>query len=415
MRHRLGGVPAIAASRLVSSIGQALMLIVLARGAGPEDFTGVVVITGVGMFLGTLLDFGTSAVLIVERARDRVSQSVAELVSWALQVVPISIVATVSIVAPLDLSVGMVISLAIGTWLAIDFLCEKLFGILIADARQASVSVLIITRRVLPLAIQVALLALGTTAVNAYSAGLVVGTAATAAVSWGVAVEAPLRRMLTLRRPPSVRTLRHAWWYFLAGLSSQGRELEVAALHVVGTGSAGYALAYRVFKPLSILGSTMAQVTLAGVARDGRRAGQRSTILVLSGLAVSGAALAVALAPALAWGLAKLAGPEYSGLNTLAAALLIAALAAAVSAPLGSMLQAGGQQVAVALNGVFFSVVATAGCVGVGATAGAAGAAIWVAGSYACKLVSLIVMISLARTDGRVVASRREHSQYGAD
>lgn len=392
-------------ARAAASVAQAVMLLLLAREAGPSTFGTVSSIVGLGMFLSVVCDLGAGTYVLKLRAVDpsdpRIRTCLRITNVGAISIVGILLV---SYLMYFQASVSIWDFLPIAVWSALERWAESWVAILIADRREWMAALTIVIRRVLPLGLQIAALAAGADALISFGVPLVVG----GVVGLAITVLA-LRGGITGIAAPFSAVFSRSRHFWAATSSSQSRELEPLLVQVVaGPAAAGfYSLGYRLGRPVQLLAVSTAQSLLPHIARGTTSLARRAIVWLL----VFGVVLTViggALWPLVPWLVDLLAGPGFeSAVDPTRFVILFVGLAS-ICFPLGSVLQGAGYEKFVGQLGITIAVISCIACA-VGAwNAGAVGAAIAVGASYGVKFIALgcYGLAKLDKTSNRELAGQ---------
>lgn len=382
-----GQFAALLLSRGAASGFQALTVILLARWVGAETFGVVAIVTGVGMVLFTVSDWGLSSYIPRARARGDHGE-----VALGLRLNLLGNAAA-------GLLFGVVLALpaaagALSPWLcllplalAADQFVEAGLTVAVADRAKRVVIVSITVRRSLTLAAMFALHALGVDPVAAY----VVGQLASAA--FGLAhVRADLRRRVSEPgpRPTAAAMYRALVPYVVANVSTASRTLDAALIGALASvQSAGlYSAAERLIRPFMLVGGAAAAVVLPHAARhplaEGKRLGRVLVVSAVAALVPLGG-LALASGPIVR----LLFGDAFAGAAPMLAWGLCSLPFVSLASPLGGILQGQGHAGFVARNGMVFAAVTLALIAGGAWQWGGTGAAAGVGAAYFLKCLFL--------------------------
>lgn len=385
-------------SRGLSSLIQAVSLLLFVRWAGAEAFGLIAVITSVAAVLYTLSDWGAG--IHIPRSRAKESN---ELVAGGLAV---SIIGNTMAAALLTSAViAAVIWGSVNVWLvliplalAAEQCTEAGLTVSVADRVKRVVFISLLTRRLVMLVLFVGLYWLTGDPLMAY------GIASLAsAVSGTVHAALDLRRRLHGIERVQVRL--QLWKEFspfvLENVSSATRNLDttiVAALtSVQATGF--YSAAFRLTKPLNQIGGAATAVLVPHASRstlvDVKRAAKKLS-------AAGGAGIVLALIGGLFAEpiLVLLLGAEFAVAAPVFAWALISIVPVCLAPSLGGLLQGQGYQKFVATNGVLFAFITLAGIFWATMVFGIAGAAAAMAVSYFLKSLVLALRITRLRDNG---------------
>ncbi|MFD3442996.1 lipopolysaccharide biosynthesis protein [Microbacteriaceae bacterium 4G12] len=383
-------------ARSMASIIQVVALLVLARVVEPAALGAVSAIVGIGAFLSALLDFGVGTFLLKLRALTPADPRIhAALRLNDLTSVVLGVVVTV---LALLFGIDPVPAVLLAVWILLDKNTDTQVSVATADGRMGPVTAIVLGRRVLGIVAFVALLLAGMEPVLAFALGQTVG-AVYGVVHGKLTTRAGLTRADRFDYAGVIRDSRHFW---VAVLSAQVRELDVAIISVAASGASGglYSVAMRLSKPATLFASSLASVILPSAARGGAAVARRNGRTIVW-LALGSAVLGGLLWPLMPWLVILTAGDAYADATLPAQVLLVAMGFIALCSPLGSLLQSQHHERFVAANGVVFGVLTVLGLF-VGALAGqATGAAIALGVVYLAKFVSLSLRLSTVTRDAR--------------
>ncbi len=288
------------ASRLLSAGLQALMLVLLARWAGPAGFGIVAAVVGVLLFVGIFADFGLSGLLLREHSRGAPDGLPAEailrlnLLTSAL----LTVVVGVGLVG-YALASGrptLLALLPLAVWIAAEKNGDVWLSLATAAGRSHLATASILIRRGVALLLFVAL-------------ARVVDL--TLAYALGVALGAVLANLVIRTRLPFTRTVRPvargvvaraAWPFFLHSFATLVRNVDVAVVAAAaGPVAAGiYAVPSRLTTPLRMLPATLGPLIVRAAAQGSvtaLRAITRVSVLVTGAMVGVLVLLAVAADP----------------------------------------------------------------------------------------------------------------------
>lgn len=373
-------------ARAAASVAQAVMLLLLARATGPSTFGSVSSIVGLGMFLSVVCDLGAGTYVLKLRAIDPADPRIRTCLRITnAGAISIIVILLVSYLAYFHVSVSIWDFLPIAVWSALERWAESWVAILIADRREWTAALTIVIRRVLPLGLQIAALALGADALISFGVPLVVG----GVVGLAITVLA-LRGGISRAAAPFTSVFSRSRHFWAATSSSQSRELEPLLVQIVaGSAAAGfYSLGYRLGRPVQLLAVSTAQSLLPHIARGTTSLARRAVLwLLVFGVLLT--AIGGALWPIVPWLVDLLAGPGFaSAVDPTRFVILFVGLAS-VCFPLGSVLQGAGHEKFVGQLGMTVAVISCVACVVGALNAGAVGAAIAVGASYGVKFIAL--------------------------
>lgn len=379
-------------SRGLSSLIQAVSLLLLVRWAGAEAFGLIAIITSIAAVLYTLSDWGAAIHIPRSRAKGSI-----ELVRGGL---------TVSILgnsaAALLLTLGVACVAIWGGWniwlifiplaLAAEQFTEAGLTVSVADRIKRVVFISLLLRRLIMLFVFVGSFYLTEDALLAYGIGSI---ASSFSGVLHVALDLKKRLYGSERVRPRWSLWREFSPYVLENISSSSRNLDatiVASLTTVqATGF--YSAAFRLTKPLNQIGGAATAVlvphasrsTIAGVQRAGKK-------LCLVG--AIGVLLAVIMGLFSESIVVLFFGAEFSVAAPVFAWALISIAPVCLAPSLGALLQGQGYQKFVALNGMIFAVVTLVGIILGTVIFGISGAAAAMAMAYSLKSAILAWRIS---------------------
>lgn len=387
-------------SRGLSSLIQAVSLLLFVRWAGAEAFGFIAVITSVAAVLYTLSDWGAG----IHIPRSRAKQS-DDLVAGGLAVSVIG--NTVAAVLLTTAVLAAVIWGGVNVWLvliplalAAEQCTEAGLTVSVADRVKRVVFISLLIRRLVMLVLFVGLCWLTDDPLMAY------GVASLASAVAGT-VHAGLDLRRRLHGVAKARVRLQLWKEFspfvLENVSSATRNLDttiVAALtSVQATGF--YSAAFRLTKPLNQIGGAATAVLVPHASRsslaDVKRAARK--LSTAGGLGIILALIGGLFAEPI---LVLLLGDEFAVAGPVFAWALISIVPVCLAPSLGGLLQGHGYQKFVAVNGIVFAVFTLAGIFWATMVFGIAGAASALAVSYFLK--SLVLALRIARLRGNGVA-----------
>jgi len=382
---------AILMTRVLASGVQAASVVLLARWVGIDVFGMIAVVLGIGGVVFTVSDWGLSSYIPRARAKGDNGEVVTGLrMNFAGNTLAGLLFAATVLVIVSEKGVSPWLCL-LPLSLALDQFTEAGLTVAVADRLKRPTVVSVTLRRCSALGIFAGLYVLGVHATAAYCLSMVLS-----GVLGLVHVLLVLRQRLAgvTERVGARYLYRLLTAYMVANLSAASRQLDssiVAATTSVG--SAGlYSAAFRITRPLMMIGGAAVAVILPHAARESLRSVQRLA-LRLSGLA------ALSLIPC---GIVAYLSPQVvvllfgGGYSAAAPAFALAVLAIrflSMAPPLGGMLQGQGYPNFVAYNGLIFAAV-TLVMVWVGASVwGATGASGGILLAYALKVTALLVRL----------------------
>lgn len=386
-------------SRGLSSIFQALSLVLLVRWVGAETFGLIAVITGIAAVVYTLSDWGAASHLPRSKARGDLPAVVTGL---RLSVLGNSVAGTVFTVVILYLSFVRdwnlwlcVIPLALGA----EQYIEAALTLSVADRSKRVVLISIALRRISSLGVFVGAHWLGMEALGAYSLGL---AASTVLGLVHVAIDVRRRTSGVSAGRLRISLLKSLLPYVVANLSSSSRNLDTSIVAAVTSahGAGLYSAAFRLTKPLNQVGGAASAVLLPHAARSSVANVQLAAkrLSLVSVLALVPAAVLGCFSESI---VVTLFGVEFVSSAPAFAWALMSIAPVCLAPPLGSLLQGVGHERFVAWNGVIFGVV-TLVAVWVGAVIfGVSGAAGGLTIAYCLKSAFLAARIGALKNDVR--------------
>jgi O-antigen/teichoic acid export membrane protein/O-antigen ligase len=400
MRGVLGGASALAASRIAGSGLQAVAMVVLARQVDPRGFGAFGGYFGAVAFLTIVADAGISTALLRWRALGRDTA-----VSAGLR---LNILTTIG---------GLVIAAAIGVgltagtmapWVAVllaagwmvDKNVETVLTLAIADGRMGHAVGSILGRKVVQVALFVAVVELGAAPFPSLAYGLV-----TASVLGQIHVRFAVRVPGRATAGDVWRAVLDSRAYLVSNVSAQARVLDATVVSLVapGAGAGLYAAASRIFSPFVSIPSALSAVLVPHSATaphgEARRLFWRMNLVVVL---VVGAISAVGMVVA-PWLAGALFGDVYSGAGVVIAVMLAGVPSFCASSPCGAVLQGVGRDALVAKIGVASAVTLLVAVAGGAVLFGAVGAAAAVSLTYLLKHVSLLIAGNAVLRSGRAV------------
>lgn len=385
-------------SRGLSSLIQAVSLLLLVRWAGAEAFGIIAVIISVAAVLYALSDWG--AAVHVPRSR---AKELHELVAGGLAV---SVIGN-SLAAAL-LTSGVVAAIVINEWniwlallplaLAAEQFTEAGLTVSVADRIKSVVFINLLLRRLTMLMVFVGTYYVADDAVLAYAVGCIFSAAC------GV-VHVGFDLRVRLRGKNKARVHLGLWRefspYVLENISSSSRNLDttiVAALtSVQSTGY--YSAAFRLTKPLNQIGGAATAVLLPHASRSSTRQVKRAgtKLCVAGGIGIAMASLGGFFAEPI---VTLFFGPDFGVAAPVFTWALISISPVCLAPALGALLQGQGYQKFVAVNGLVFAFVTLASIFAGTAVFGIAGAAGALAVCYMLKSTVLAIRIARLRGGG---------------
>lgn len=329
-------------ARIAAGLTQAVMFLVLARVVEVAEFGAVSAFVGLATFLTAVSDLGVGTLLVRVRAvapRSSMVPAILRVNLWSIAAL-MSGMLLIWWIAFLPLVSALSVVLIV-IWVGCERSGETWSGIALADGRVMVTFALVVTRRVVPLGLMLAMLAVDVDGVLAFAIAQTAG---------GVVGVVLIRALVapTIRRRPSAPAhlvLRAAAPYWLTVAAAQAREAESFVVSAVAgpVVAATYGLAQRLTKPLQLFALSMAQVVLPTSARA--EVAERQVMLRQNVIATSVLTLAcLALAPTLQLLVPLAFGARYAHAVPEAQIALMGAAVAAMSSPMASLLQGMGLQ-----------------------------------------------------------------------
>lgn len=379
-------------SRGLSSLIQAISLLLFIRWAGVESFGVVAVITSIAAVVYTFADWGASIHIPRSRAKE-----LPELVAGGLAVSVIgnSIAGVVLTVGVLVFTVHehMSVYLAlIPLALAVEQFTEAGLTVSVADRAKRVVFINLIIRRLVMLGVFLGLYSVSVEAVAAY---------ATASFASSVAGVAHLVNDLRtrLRGAGKVRIKGQLWKefspYVLENISSSVRHFDTTIVAAASTAQATgfYSAAFRLTKPLNQIGGAATAVLIPHASRSSL-AGVKRAAKKLAMLGVLGIVFALVIGIFSNHVVNFLFGAGSDAAGPVFAWALVSIAPVCLAPSLGGLLQGSGHQKFVAVNGLVFGLLTLAGVFWGTLAFGISGAAGALTIAYTLKSVVLGVRIA---------------------
>lgn len=375
-------------TRVLASGVQAVSIVLLARWVGIGTFGSIAVVVGISGVLFTVSDWGLSS--YIPRARAKGSQGE---VATGLRMNFGGNAVAGTLLAVVVLVIGF--SNHSSPWLcilplalALDQFTETGLTVAVADKLKAPVVVSVLLRRVSALGIFVGFHWLGMGASAAYSLSMLLS-----ALAGLVHVLLVLRQRLRgVTERVGVRALYKLLTpYMVANLSTASRQLDssivAATTSVVSAGL--YSAAFRLTRPLMLIGGAAVAVILPHAARENLSTVQRLArqLSGMAALSLIPCAVVAYLSPHI---VVLLFGPGYVAAGPAFALAVLAIPFLSLAPPLGGMLQGQGHPNFVAYNGMIFAAITLLMIWGGAAWLGATGAALGILVSYALKVTALL-------------------------
>ena len=379
----------VSGGRILGALVQAMIMVLLARWAGPVGFGTVGIALSLVLVLQTGTDLGLPTYIVRERAARPSSQTIRRALEinnstarW-MAVLLLAIFITVGLLLqPMFLQL-----LPLAIWAAVDRNTDTWAGVRLADGDAWMNTLTQLSRRCSAALVMIGMYALGVAPLLAFSIALsVVGVIVNVVVHRWILKRLPE----PLDRPHARPIIRASFPYWVNATATQLRNLDALMVGVM-TGSAQvafYAAASKITGPLRIMPTSLAALLVPSAARLGvmnLRPILRPILLVLSAMCVIYGSVILSAPWAVPWAL----GPDFAGavfpVQIVCAGLIFAACASILTA----ILQGIGKGASVAR----IAVVTTGACllgVFIGALAnGAVGAAVSLASSFALQAAAL--------------------------
>lgn len=384
----LGGkVLPLVSSRVVASLLQAVMLVLLARSIGPSEFGRVSLVLSACAFVMVFSDFGMATML--SRARSRGDD---ELVTAILRANRLfTIVATAGLLACAGMAAlagvlpGVLLLLPVAAGLEKNV--DVALSVAVADGRIGATAMSLVIRRSVAMLFFVSAWAGGADPLAAYAAGLALGA---------LAAQAHMRTWLRVApaRPLGLRVvLRQAVPFFVSSVAMQSRTLDVSIVAwVAGVSAAGtYSAASRLVSPFLIVASVASALVMPYSVRADTREVNR-LVRILAGVGVVGCAAVLPLASFAPDVMRLVYGADFGPGGAALFWLALAFPLVAVISPLEAVLQSKGHEKRVAHASSVFAVV-TLGATTVGAVVGGgSGAAAATCVAFGVRFVVFVLL-----------------------
>lgn len=374
--------------RLAAALVQAGTFVVLARAATPAEFGAVASVTGVVVVAQALLDLGVTAHMTKVRAAEADHGAIRTSVLYTVASSLLLGIAG-SLVMLVVGGVGLPLAFALAP-LSLQYAFERIADVLmcipLADGNSRPSAINLLTRRLLGLALLLALLAVGVTAILAFTAAMSVAAAVNAYTAFLYT-----RRMIPTATEPLRVLLGNSRPFWVNSVAVQARTLDATVVATVGGAhmSGVYAAASRLTSTFRIIPNSLAAVLLPGVSRAhatgvGMRSLVRPSALVL-GVSSLLYLVGAAISP---WVIPLLLGSEYTESVGATQVILLGMPFAAATSLLTSILQGIGHQRYVGTVAVVFTASAL-GLVALGALLGPVEAAFGLSISFVLQAVLL--------------------------
>jgi O-antigen/teichoic acid export membrane protein len=373
-------------SRGLAAVLQSVSFMLLSRAVDLHTFGVIGVVTAIAGFALLVSDLGVTATL--SRARARQDHA---LVRGALQlndVVTVVSAVVFGVAAGFAAAPGVALAI-LAVSLTVERNVETHLSVFYADGSRFVPAVSILGRRLLMLAVFWGLLQ------ASMDGALAFGIAQLAGATFSQVLQrftvAPVARTAS---PLGLGTVfRGSWRFWASSVLNQVRILDSAIVGAFASvASAGlYAAAQKLVNPLLLLPASLSQVILPAVARD--RSNVRRITKRVCGLFL---VTYVVIVPVTFFArdlLDLLFGSPYGDGASILVWAMLGFPMLALSGPLAAILQGLGDEGFVALNGVFFAVVALIAMVGGAIMFGPTGVAAGMTIAYTLRTPVLIVRI----------------------
>ncbi|WP_455835204.1 oligosaccharide flippase family protein [Pseudarthrobacter siccitolerans] len=382
----------VTSGRIVAAVLQAILLVMLARDAGPDDFGLFSAVFSLATLAQTASGLGVPTLVIRERARSK-SNSLLRGGLRLMNPIGLMLAAVVALgltVLGLTVEHRLMYMVPLAVWAAAERYSDTWLGLAVADGDAHINTVNVVLRRAIALLLYV-LCALWWDPILAFSVSL---SAAALASAFAVRRQISSRIHLDGRSASAKRVLRKAWPFWLNSIGTQARNLDVAVVTAVaGLSQAGYyAAASRVTSPLRIVSTSLATVLLPMASRGGPRDIKR--LMALSAAVVLVMAVVYSVGAAIMpWIVTTFLTDAYLGAVTPLRIVLIGLCFAAAASLLGALLQGIGFQLYVAHTAVVTTIVCLLSAAFGAAVSGASGAAYALLISFFVQMLLLLVRL----------------------
>lgn len=261
------------ASRGLSSLFQALSLVLLARSIPPEEFGKVASLLGIVLFLIVFFDFGLSGTILRYGRLVNEQADARKFVRSASSTSILVVFLLLLIVAGLCLSrlgqVNVLLLSILPVWSVVERFTETIIAIQIAEKKLGSATQLIVLKRFSSFAAQAGLLLVGFEGVEAFSYSLALSVILSILFLFTVRLEG-FRWFGGYFKFPK----RESLGIWISSSCTQSRELEVPLIQAtVGPFAAGiYGVVSKLQKPASLLAVSLAQLLLPRSSSDSNAA-----------------------------------------------------------------------------------------------------------------------------------------------
>lgn len=362
-----------------------LALILIARWTDLASFGRVSGLIGASVFIAFFFDLGLTLFILRERAVRADDETGEILTALHIAKYTSALAGLVTFLVGIAIGVPLLPAALIAVGTCLDKFTENWSSVMIAEARNGMVSVVLVERRVILIGMMFALHAAGVDGGVAFGVSLVVG-----------AVVAQIHRPSALANLRSERSknardvVRRSRSFWVALVSTQTKELEgvtvlaVASAHVGGV----YSVGARLARPMLLFSATIANVLLPHLASRGATHARR-TANILGWIGVGYVIVSACLSPLVPWVIRLLLGSGFDDAYASAMIQVVAIGPIALCSSFGSVLQAQGHEKFVATNGVIYSVLSIGGLVVGVLIGGAFGGALAIAVAMTLKFATL--------------------------
>jgi O-antigen/teichoic acid export membrane protein len=381
----------VSGGRLIAALLQAVLLVLVARDAGPHEFGLFSATFGLATVVQTAFDLGLATLIIRERAARPNSPLVQAALKVSGRMTILSGTSSLLALAILGffLDETFLYLLPLAVWIAAERQADTWLSVTLADGRAKVNSINLIARRSISVLAYLAIVSLSVDPLAAFAGSIALAALISAVTVRHQLALGPLPREVDMRA-----VVREARPYWIHSLGTQARNLDSTLVsYFAGPAQAGfYAAAGRTTGPLRLLTTSLASVFLPAAASGGRTGVRRlASVSLLVALATAGFyGVLIAFSP---WIVQVLLGDAYMGAVLPLQIVLCGLPFAALASLYGSLLQGVGQQGFAARIAVITTALCLFGCVIGAAVAGANGAACALALSFIAQ--SLILFIRL--------------------
>lgn len=391
----LGQFAWVSGGRLLAALLQALLLIIVARAAGPHEFGIFSASFGLATVVQTGFDLGLATLIIRERAADPKTPVVPAALRLAGYLTVVSGLVSFGILLILGLAFDPVflLLLPLAVWISAERQADTWLAIPLADGNARINSFNLIIRRVVAVVLYVGLVWVGAAPLLGFAAAIAVASVVSA-ISIRAKFAGDLVPIPSHVGHRQIIRLAHPYWINSVGTQARNLDSTVVSL-VAGPSQAGfYAAAGRTTGPLRLLTTSLASVFLpAAAARDSAGIRKLANVSLLVGAAAAAVYGVLIIASPLV--VQILLGDAFVG-AVLPLQIVLGGLAFAALASLyGALLQGIGLQMYTAKVAVVTTAVCLAGCVLGSLLAGATGAAIALVCSFFLQALLLLVRLRL--------------------